>query len=123
VGSLAPSPYLAPVFGLGSHIVLDVLPHFDFESMRVEILFSLLLVIVLILAGVCNLPVTLGIIFAILPDLENLLWKLGVLRDDQKRFPGHTGPIPHGREAGYVNLFLQFIFSAAAVWLVIGRNG
>ena len=42
LGAYAPYVWLAPVFGLGSHLALDVLPHYDFEDIRVEILLWIL---------------------------------------------------------------------------------
>jgi hypothetical protein len=115
VGALAPTPAYAPVFGLGSHIALDLLPHYDFERMWVEILFGGVVVAVLLVGGARGLAMWLGAVFAVLPDLENLLWKLGVISNDQKVFPGHVGMVPHGREAGILNLLGQFGVSAFIV--------
>ena len=108
-------PVLAPVFGLGSHIALDFLPHYDFESMWVEIAFGLFVVAALVIGGARGPAIWLGAVFAVLPDLENLLWKLGVISDDQKVFPGHVGTVPHGREAGRLNLLGQIAASTIIV--------
>lgn len=115
VGALAPAPFMAPAFGLGSHIALDLLPHYDFERMWVEILFGGIIVAALVTGGAGNLAIWLGALFAVIPDLENLLWKLSVISDGQKTFPGHVGMVPHGRKAGIVNLIVQFGASAAIV--------
>lgn len=115
VGALAPTPVYAPAFGLGSHIALDILPHYDFERMWLEILFGCIVVAVLIIGGAWGSAIWLGSIFAILPDLENLLWKMGIISDEQKVFPGHVGMVPHGRKAGVVNLLGQFGASALIV--------
>ena len=120
-GAFSPNSFLAPVFGLGSHVFLDVLPHYDFENMKVEIFLAACAIGILMIAGVFSLPIILGIVFAILPDLENLFWKLGKLRDDQKVFPGHVGFIPHGRIAGIGNLILQFAGSAVIIFYLIRR--
>jgi hypothetical protein len=84
-----------------------------------EILFGVLISGVLVIGGARSLSVLLGAGFAVLPDLENLLWKTGVIGDDQKIFPGHVGIIRHGREAGMLNLFIQIIASVAMVALLI----
>lgn len=121
-GSLAPHPFLVPVFGLGSHILLDVFPHYDFESMKVEILLGLASLAILLGGGIYSYAVIAGGLIGVLPDLENLLWKTGKIREDQKFFPGHTGIIPHGRRAGKLNLLLQFAGSAAVLVFILWRN-
>ena len=121
-GSFSPAAALAPVLGLGSHIVLDVLPHYDFESMTLEIVIGLAALAVLLAGGVFGFAVIAGGLFGVLPDLENLLFKKGVIREDQKIFPGHRGFIPHGRRAGRVNLGLQFAASAAALVFIVWRS-
>ncbi|MBN1164206.1 MAG: hypothetical protein JXB45_06485 [Candidatus Krumholzibacteriota bacterium] len=119
LGAFSPHVALAPVVGLGSHIVLDVIPHRDFENMKVEIGLGILALAVLLAGGVYSWAVILGGLAAVLPDLENLLWKLGKIRENQKIFPGHVGFIPHGKPAGKINLILQFILSAAALIFLI----
>jgi hypothetical protein len=121
-GALAPSPVAAPLFALGSHVLLDILPHHDIERMRWELLLAAAAVAAIALGGALELKVGLGIAFGILPDLENLFWKLGAIRDDQKIFPGHRTLIPHGAYLGVSNLFVQAAFSAAVVLLLIRRG-
>ena len=122
-GALIPVPAAAPVIGLGSHIVLDVLPHRDFENYRLEIALWLAAAAVLLAGGGMNLPIALGGFAAVLPDLENLLWKLGRIRDGQKIFPGHRpGLLRHGREAGRSSLGLQFAFTVAVIAYLVGRG-
>lgn len=106
-GQTAPHVLLAPVFGLGSHIVLDYFPHYDFEKVSVELLLGAAAFSLLILAGWTGTNPMLGALFGALPDVENLLWKKGYLRDEQKVFPSHSGLVPHGREIGAKNLAVQ----------------
>ena len=121
-GAFAPNLYLAPVFGLGSHIALDMLPHHDFERMRVEMMLAAATIAVIVIGGAMNLAVLLGVLFGILPDLENLFWKLGKIRDDQKIFPGHVGFLKHGPPAGASSIAIQVLFSALAVAFLIWRG-
>lgn len=122
-GSLLPVPAVAPLLGLGSHLLLDVIPHRDFEDYRIEIVLWLVAMAVLAVMGGMTLAVTLAGLFAVLPDLENLLWKLGRLRDDQKIFPGHRpGWLRHGREAGRSSIALQVAFTVAVVVFLIRRS-
>lgn len=121
-GAFAPSPILAPVFGLGSHVLLDILPHHDIDRMRYEIALAAVAVAAIVLGGALDLKVALGVAFGLLPDLENLLWKLGAIRDDQKIFPGHRKLIAHGAVLGVSNLYVQAVLSAAAVAFLIRRG-
>jgi hypothetical protein len=118
-GSAAPSIELAPVFGLGSHILLDYIPHYDFERMRYELLFGGLAFAILAAAGVLNGKALLGAVFAALPDLENLFWKLRMLPEEKKVFPSHSGLIPHGREVGPRNLILQTALAALSILVMV----
>lgn len=122
-GSLLPLPVAAPLLGLGSHLLLDVVPHRDFEDYRIEILLWLAAMAVLAVGGGMTLPITLAGLFAVLPDLENLLWKLGRLRDGQKIFPGHRpGWLRHGRETGAWSVVLQIGFTVAVVVFLVRRS-
>ena len=121
-GALSPTPYLAPLFGLASHVALDVIPHRDIEEMRYELLLAAAAIAAIALGGALGLKVSLGIAFALIPDIENLLWKLGIIRDDQKIFPGHRKFIPHGMAVGRSNLLVQLVVSAAAIAVLIRRG-
>jgi hypothetical protein len=87
--------------------------------MTLEIMLAAAAIVVLIVGGAMSLAVLLGALFGILPDLENLLWKLGRIRDDQKVFPGHVGLLKHGAPAGVSSIYLQAAFSIAALAFLI----
>lgn len=122
VGALSPTPYLAPFFGLASHMALDIIPHHDIEQMRYEIPLALAAIAAIVIGGAMSLSVLLAVAFALVPDFENLLWKLGVIRDDQKVFPGHRKFIPHGMEIGKSSVVVQFAAAAVAIAFVIRRG-
>ena len=122
VGALSPTPYLVPFLGLASHVALDVIPHRDIDRMRYEITLAAAAIAAIVLGGAMSLKVFLGIAFALIPDIENLLWKLGVIRDDQKVFPGHRKFIPHGMETGKSTIMVQLAAAAVAIALVIRRG-
>ena len=122
-GAYAPHAALAPFLGLGSHVLLDVLPHYDFENMMLEILLGVISLVVLLAGGVYGFAVLAGGLMGVLPDLENLLWKKGLIGEDKKVFPGHTGRFPrHGPRAGRLNLAGQFLFSVAVLAFLIWRS-
>ncbi len=123
VGAFAPHAALAPLFGLGSHVALDVLPHYDFDNMRLEIFLGLVALGILLTGGVFSFAIIAGGLAGVLPDLENLLWKTGVIGEKRKVFPGHTKGFPkHGPRAGRINLAGQFLFSAAILAYLIWRG-
>jgi hypothetical protein len=121
-GALSPTPLVAPLFGLASHVALDVLPHHDLDGIRYELLFAVLAVSALGIGGALGLKVSLGVAFALVPDIENLLWKRGIIRDDQKIFPGHRRFLPHGMVLGRSNLAVQAAASIVAIAFVIRRG-
>jgi hypothetical protein len=121
-GAYAPNLYIAPVFGLGSHIALDMIPHRDFDNMAVEIVLAVVAVAVLAIGGAAGPAVLLGIVFGILPDLENLLWKLGKIADEQKIFPGHVGFLKHGAVTGVASIYLQAVLAAAVILLLVWKG-
>ena len=121
-GALSPTPYVAPLFALGSHILLDIIPHYDIDKMRYELLLAVIAGAAIVVGRALSLKVVLGIAFGLLPDVENLLWKRGLIRDNQKIFPGHGTFLPHGMVAGAANLCLQFAFSVVAIAFLIRRG-
>ncbi len=123
IGYFSPGVVSASLFGLASHVVLDVIPHYDFESVKLEIFLGVLVLLILVVTRSYSLTICLGGAFAVLPDLENLLWKTGKLREDQKIFPGHTGIIPHGRKTGRMSILIQVVFVVAVITYLIWSVG
>jgi len=114
-GSFAPDPFLAGAYGVGSHVILDFVPHFDFERVRDELLLgALALGMVLLIAGGKSEPLV-GALLGGVPDLENLFWKRGMIADEEKIFPSHSGLVPHGVETGRANLLVQTILAVVAL--------
>ena len=123
-GALIPNPIAAPFIGLGSHLLLDMIPHRDFEDYRVEIVLWIVAMIILFAGGAHSAAIVLCGLFAVLPDLENLLWKTGKIDNDQKIFPGHRkGWLRHGRKTGNWSIVLQVAFTAIVIAWMIRRNG
>ena len=128
LGTLTGNRGLAFVFGLASHIPLDVLPHYEFEKMWVEVAVVVAALAAMVAAGLASTGILWGALGGILPDLENLLWRLGILPDDRKVFPGHTPRLsrilPHGRQLGPRHAVTQaVIICAAAVAVVLSVRG
>ncbi len=98
--------------GLASHVLLDALPHYDFPDWRIELAGGGLALWVLLIMPFVSWPAVVGGLCGMLPDLENLLQKLGRLKRSSFRFPSHTGLVLHGRETGPSTLMWQLLLAA-----------
>jgi hypothetical protein len=125
LGSLLGSNVAAFAAGFLSHIPLDAVPHFDFKDFRFDAAASVVrLGVVLVVGGLS--PILLGAVGSVLPDVENLLWKMGLLDERRKIFPTHSGLIRHGkaRNAGGIRSeIVVSLLSAAVVGLAVLIRG
>lgn len=95
-GTLAGGPEGAFALGLASHVLLDSIPHYDYDVTTQIIL----------IVGACalvkqqydntgDIRIVYGAIGGLLPDIEHVFRKLGIQND--KYFPSHNGTVPHGK--------------------------
>ena len=116
-GGIVDNKLYAFLGGFISHIPLDAVPHVDFEDFRIDALASVALLIgILAFSGFS--PVFVGALGAVAPDLENLLWKTGIIEEKRKIFPTHSGLIRHGRARSGSGPATEILMSAASVALV-----
>ncbi len=118
-GGLTGSVGWGAAAGLGSHAVLDVLPHYDHPDWRLELGGGLAALALLLLMPFATPAAIVGGIAGMLPDLENLFQKLGRLGRDRFVFPTHTGLLKHGSRRGPRNLVVQAAIFAAC-FVVLG---
>jgi hypothetical protein len=124
VGSFTDSAPVAALLGLLSHVPLDVLPHYEFERMWVEVAFVSAAFAAMLVSGMGRTGIFWGAFAAAVPDIENLLWKTGILPGDWKIFPGHSRRwfrfLPHGRTLGPRHALTQLgiVFASLAVVLL-----
>ena len=116
VGSLVGSPPLAFAAGLASHAVLDIVPHYDLADWRIDVVATLTIATLLMIVSGGNPAIVWGVIGGTLPDLENLVMHLGWIRSEQRVFPTHDGPWPHGRALGSPHALWQVGIIALAFW-------
>jgi hypothetical protein len=87
--------------GLASHVPLDVIPHYEFEKMWIEVAAVVVVLGLLVCLGYGGTTVFFGALGGLVPDVENLLWRRGVLPERWKLFPGHAPWlarfVPHGK--------------------------
>lgn len=117
-GSVAGGPWAALAAGLASHALLDLFPHYDFEDWRREVALGLAPLLLLALSPWASVASLLGGLAGCLPDVENLLWKLGRLERRRMIFPTHTGLLPHGAPRGPRNLWVQAALAAICLALL-----
>ncbi|HVP56502.1 MAG TPA: hypothetical protein VMU02_00260 [bacterium] len=96
LGSLVNNALAAFGLGVVSHIPLDAIPHFDFKDFRLDAVESVVFLVAVLVVGGLS-PMLFGAIGSVLPDIENLLWKVGLLDENHKIFPTHSGLVKHGR--------------------------
>lgn len=123
LGSLVDGRAAPFAFGLGSHILLDVIPHYEFEKIWVEVAIVAGVMGTLIAAGHGGTGVFWGALGGVLPDIENLLWKQGILPGRWKMFPGHNHRlrrfIPHGRALPLTHAWWQAGLIAAGAFVAV----
>ena len=121
-GSFTDSQAGAALLGLVSHVPLDVLPHYEFEKMWVEVAVVSAAFVAMLAAGMGRTGIFWGAVGAVVPDIENLLWKLGVLPGEAKVFPGHSSRfsmgLSHGRSLGPRHALTQIAIVCASVGIV-----
>jgi hypothetical protein len=100
-GSFVEHGGAAALLGAASHVALDVMPHYEFDKIWVELTAVVAVFGGLLLAGLGGSTLFWGALGAAVPDAENLAWRLGLLPGKFKFFPGHSehlsGILPHGR--------------------------
>ena len=117
IGSFLGNSLASFLVGLASHIPLDVIPHLDFENLWVDAALTVaLLVGILVLFGFS--PIFFGALGAVAPDLENLLWRVGVLPEERKIFPTHSGLIKHGTTKAAKGFWASLAMAAVSVAIV-----
>ncbi|MCK4510847.1 hypothetical protein KAW64_03865, partial [bacterium] len=98
--------------------------HYEFEKMWVEVAVVSAVFAAMLAAGMGRTGIFWGAVGAVVPDIENLLWKVGILPRERKIFPGHSPRLskifPHGRSLGPRHALTQVAMvcaSAAVVFL------
>jgi hypothetical protein len=123
VGSLVDGRGSAFLLGLATHVPLDIVPHYEFERMWVEAGIVAGVVFVMLALGMGNTAIFWGVLGAAAPDVENLLWRSGVIPDGKKVFPGHSSRLskyfPHGRALGGRHAWTQVAIVCAAVLVAV----
>lgn len=101
LGSFAGARGTSFAVGLASHVPLDLIPHYEFEKMWIEVAAVAVVLGLLMFLGYGGTTVFFGALGGLIPDVENLLWRSRVLPERWKLFPGHAPRlarfVPHGR--------------------------
>lgn len=126
LGALAPlGVVLTVVCALILHLLLDLVPHWDYTRHRRRTLWALLdvavsIALVLALSLLLHLPgrAVLAAIVSALPDIDVFD---AVLPGSKHRrwFPSHWQGFPHGRAGPLVGIFLQSFIALGAIIMVI----
>lgn len=119
IGHVIGSPLLGFIGGLSSHIVADMVPHRHIE-MKFDLLASLVLAgsILFLVDSQILLATSLGMVGSVLPDVEIVFWKLGILEEDHLVFPSHTF-LSHNESSKFVGFVGDFFILGLSCGLVI----
>ena len=89
LGAGLKNPLAAIVSGASSHLLCDLVPHKDYD-IKIEAPLALAMFTYIGCRFGLRSPQFWGAVGAVLPDAENALALLGVIREDQTLFPTHN---------------------------------
>ncbi len=100
VGRFAGGPVESFAAGLASHAVLDMIPHYDYESTPAGVLDFLLAALsvswfVPADAAAGGRSTAWAVLGGVLPDVEVVLTQFGLIGPADLVFPSHSGLLPH----------------------------
>jgi len=111
--------YLAFMAGVGSHIFLDMVPHWDFWTIKAGVINT-----ALALGGVIFLSLRFkdpylfwGAAGAMVPDIEVATSALGLWRGPLY-FPTHSGVLPHIQASSWWSIPVQVLLSLTCILLI-----
>lgn len=112
------------LYAVLSHIVLDLVPHWDYTPRLVWIALDLLaslfvITIVIFIAHTSKWPVIVGSLAATAPDLDVLFVHLGIL--ESKFFVSHLSWFPHGELAAPWGIIIQILFIMGCIGFIVLR--
>jgi hypothetical protein len=120
VGSFTDQPLVALGLGIVSHAVCDMIPHFDFTDYRRDVALGVVVgvgtIVAASLRGGVHSGYLWGMIGGVIPDIENLVWQMGLMDGSRRIFPTHRkGGLPHGAPRGGRNLLVQGMVGALSL--------
>jgi hypothetical protein len=125
-GSFVENEGAAALLGLLSHVPLDLVPHYEFEKLWVEVVAVIVFFGGMLLAGLGGTTVFWGALGAAVPDIENLAWRLGILPGRLKVFPGHSERLSrvlrHGRALSPKHALTQIAIVSVCIVIVALRS-
>lgn len=94
------SPFASFLIGVASHIPLDIIPHYEVSGVLEYIIDGLLTVggIYILMKKYNNPGIFWGAAGGVFPDIEHVLEYIGIMEDENKVFPTHSGLIKHGKD-------------------------
>jgi len=123
VGIATGNPIIAFLLGAATHMVSDVVSHFDSERLWLEVVLAVAAGALLWWISGWRTVVLFGILGAVLSDLDNLLISLKVLPKRFKVFPSHGNYFRHGAELGAWNAAVQVaVFGVFALWVCVAPD-
>ncbi len=119
-GFVAKDPVEGFVLGVVTHIVLDMIPHHDHESVVncfLDIAAGTAVFLFAVIFFRPDLRILWGALGGVLPDIEIPLHHFGLL--SRRLFPSHTGCLPHLRTTRGRGLVVQCLVIILGLWILI----
>src|SRR5580765_6705280 len=97
-----------------------MVPHFDFPDYRRDVALGAVVgvgtIVAAVLRGGVHAGYLWGMVGGVVPDIENLLWQMGLMDGARRIFPTHRkGGLPHGAPRGPRNLVMQGALGALSL--------
>jgi len=118
-GIMAESPAEGFVLGVLTHVILDLIPHHDHESVTTCILDCVLgtaVFLAVIAVFHPEMKIIWGALGGVLPDIEIAMYHFRLIR--KRVFPSHTGCIPHLSTTRMRGLIMQSLVIVLGLWIL-----
>lgn len=118
-GIIADNPVKGFILGLLSHVVLDMIPHHDHETVTnclLDVAIGNIMLLVAIFLFHPEHHILWGAIGGVVPDIEVPLYHFGLI--GKKLFPSHSGHMPHMKTTKGWSAVVQGLVIVLGLWIL-----
>jgi len=119
-GVVTQSPVKAFLIGVISHIILDMIPHHDHESVIncvLDVITGTAVFLLVVVMFRVESSLIWGAVGGALPDIEIPLYHFGLIK--RRYFPSHTGWTPHLKTGKFRGIMTQCFVVALGVLILV----
>jgi len=118
-GFIAENPVEGFALGVMTHVILDMIPHKDHESVVNCVLDTVLGTIAFLIVMVMYKPdmsIVWGAVGGVLPDIEIPLYYFRIIK--RRFFPSHNGLVPHLSTTRGRSFLVQGLVIILGLWIL-----